>query len=240
MKNLFLTLIFCSLFIGNLFCQNEKERNWSVEIGFGITEFQTETYFKDADTTFYGTFGNSALTPTLRLSRKFQLSKNEKFSIQPFVGFTILGTNNNAREEISRFKMDTTVYFVMEDGGSYHIPSLEVGTFFNYTNGKLSFQLGIKSQYHLTVYGSYPLDYSPNRIRINPHVSPDSNDLKYEKEPLSNFSANAGLRVQYDFNQFLIAAEGWYGLTNLSVSEADWYENEIHENNIRLMFGYRF
>jgi hypothetical protein len=37
----------------------------------------------------------------------------------------------------------------------------------------------------------------------------------------------------------LIATEYWQGVTDLSLAKADWFENDVYENNIHLMFGYK-
>lgn len=238
MKNQILIFLCITLFYGNTFGQDSKNHHWTIEIGPVKSYFSTEINITDSPIPHYAQLTNSRFLPAIRLARQLPIGKTD-FAFQPFVGASISGANKGSIDN-DVLRINNTNYFVSMNRGEFKLYHLEFGSFINYKINNFDIQLGINNRYHLDYQVFVTLDYAPERIRLLPSPSPDSNELAYSNEQVTNFSTNAGLRLQYTWSRFVFGAETWYGLTNLSVAEADWFQNEVYENSFRLMFGYKF
>jgi hypothetical protein len=237
MKNLLFTILICLLFNSNIFCQNEKKRNWSVEFGVVKSYITSEMNIPTSDLEHKAKLNNRLLLPSLRLSRNIKI-KESRFSVKPFLGLSVIGASRGTIDNKS-FQLDTTTYFFSTQT-AFRMYYSELGSFVNYSIRNFDFQFGIKGQYALIYYSTLTLDLVPQRVRLAPTPAADSRELSYEGDRLANFSANAGFRVQYNWRRFTIATEYWQGLTDLSSARGDWFTNDVYENNLRFMVGYRF
>jgi hypothetical protein len=237
MKNLLLTVTLCSFFIGNLFGQNEKGRNWTMEIGGTKSYMNSTVTIINTNEVYTARLNYSNLLPTFRINRNIHFQKNT-FSIQPFIGVSIIGMSRG-KMNANVFQIDTSIYFFSINRATVRMHYLELGSFLNYRIKNFDIQLGLKGQYLLLYRANITLDYSPQRVRLIPTPSPDNSELEPSTKNLAHFSANAGLRIQYHWKRFTIATEYWQGITDLSLAETNWFENDAYENNIRLMFGYK-
>lgn len=236
-KHYLLIFLLSTFFIGNLAGQELENRNWLFEFGLVKSYMSSTLDIADTEAIYKAKLNYNWLLPSLRLSRKIDFKK-QSFSIKPFIGFAILGGNRGSFNKAT-FQLDSTTYFLSIFGARYQIYHAEFGNFFNYTIKNFDIQFGLKGQYLLGKSIIATLDYSPQRVRLIPTPSPDNNELRYSGKRLADFSANAGLRIQYNWKRFSFATEYWQGLTDLSVAESDWFKNDIYEHNFRLMLGYR-
>jgi hypothetical protein len=114
------------------------------------------------------------------------------------LGAAIIGMNRGTMSE-NVFQIDTSSYFFSTSGAAIRMHYLELGSFLNYSLKRFDIQFGLKGQYLLLYRGSLSLNYAPQRVRLIPTPSPDSSELNHSiKKNLTNFSANAGLRIQYN------------------------------------------
>lgn len=238
MKNLLFTFFCITVFLGNTFGQDLKNHHWTIEIGPVKSYFSTTLTITDSPIPHYAQLTNSRLLPAIRLARKIPIGKTN-FAFQPFIGASISGANKGAIDN-DVLRVNNTNYFVATTHGEFKLYHLEFGSFINYQIRNFDIQVGLNNRYHLDYRTLITLDYVPERVRLLPSPFADSNELEYTSEQVVNFSTNAGLRLQYTWARFIFGAEAWYGLTNLSVAKADWFQNEVYENSFRLMFGYTF
>lgn len=237
MKNLLFTTLICLLFSINIFCQNEKARNWSVELGGVKSYISSEMIIPASDLEHKAKLNNSRLLPSLRLTRNINIKKS-RFSVKPFLGLSVIGASSGTIDN-KNFQLDTTTYY-LSTRTAFRMYYSELGSFISYSIKNFNFQFGIKGQYLLTYQGIFTLDLVPQRVRLAPTPAADSRELSYEGDRLADFSANAGLRIQYNWKRFSIATEYWQGLTDLSSAQGNWFTNDVYENNLRLMVGYQF
>lgn len=243
MKNVIFTILFLSIFIGNLFCQHEKTQNWSVEIGgiynqwYPIYDLNNQT-----DTILYGRWTKFRVMPSLRINRQFQVT--EAFYLKPFIGAAVNGTQTDipfTPQTIdsvnllppNNFEPPTSLAY-------YYMPQIEIGTFADFAFKKSNLQLGLKAQYHLTLWTNHVRMIFPDE----PFTLNDLMNAEYRKYTLDNsfrrFNMSLGIRYQYNLQRFLIAFEGWYGMRDITPSNPSNIETKIHTTNLRLMFGYKF
>lgn len=237
-KDYLLTILLCTFFIGNIFGQESEERNWSIEFGVVKSYMNSTLDFENTETNYKARLNYSWLLPTLRLSRHINF-KNNAISLKPFIGFSILGVNKGSFNKGS-FHIDSTTYFLSTMGTEFQLYYGEFGSFISYSVGQFDFQFGLKGQYLLGTNTLITSDYIPGRVRLTPTPLPDNQELNYSGKKLTDFSANLGLKIQYNWNRFTFATEYWQGITNLSSAEGDWFSNKIYEYNFRLMLGYKF
>jgi hypothetical protein len=244
MKNLIFTITLCVFFIGNAFGQNEENRKWSVEIGGSTGQLFSKTVYAPTnfDTTVYRNWTKVRPMPTVKLTRTFNTSRIIRSNIQAFVGFSVIGTETNAENftNLSATNLPKVPFFIQETGNKYYyIPSLEMGSFFNFPIKNFQIGVGLKGQYHLKLWTN---DYylKGEIVSTNPLIYNTENVYYDLKTMFTRLSADAGFRVQYNWNRFLIAAEGWYGMTNISKFEYDGIDYRQNATNVRLMIGYRF
>jgi hypothetical protein len=244
MKNLLFTIIICLFFVGNAFGQNEENRKWSVEIGGSTEQLFSKTVYAPTnfDTTIYRNSTKIRPMPTVKITRAFNNSGTIRSNIQAFVGFSIIGTETSSENPTHLFatNLPEVPFFINEmENKYYYIPSLEMGSFFNFPIKNFQIGVGLKGQYHLKLWTND--HYLKATITSTNPVVYTSENVYYDLETMfTRLSANAGFRVQYSLNHFLIAAEGWYGMTNISKFEYDGIDYRQYETNVRLMVGYQF
>lgn len=237
MSNQIFTFLGIILFIGNAFGQTEKDRKWSVEAGLLNSAFDVEMTILPSNKVLNTKLKHSLFFPKVGVNRRIDF-KNSKFSIQPFVGVSMIGANRDI--ESIPFEVDSATYFLSTRGGSFQFVYLDFGSFLNYSFHNIDFQFGIKGQYFLDYSAVISLDYSPQRVRLLPNPSPDGNELQYDGKRLADFTACAGFRIQYNFKRYFFATEFWQGLTDLSLAESDWFENKVFQHNFGVSFGFKF
>lgn len=241
MKNLLLILIFCSLFIGNTFGQNEENRKWLVEIGGSTGQLFSKMTYDDTNIDSTIAYNSIKFQPKLvfRISRKIKTTKTAHSYIKLFIGTSIIGTETEKQQSIFNLTNLGTPTTITESV-YYFIPNVELGALLNYPIGNIDIEVGIKGQRHLDLSTNHY--YILSRMVTVGNMEQMTREKRiYQLENLfSKYSANAGFRVQYNLNRFLIAAEGWYGITNLSKLELNGINYRQNETNVRLMFGYKF
>lgn len=227
----------CGGSIPVVFAEEIKVFKWSIELGGVKSYITSEMNIPTSDLEHKAKLNNRLLLPSLRLIRIINI-KECRFSVSPFIGLSAIGASRGTIDNKS-FQLDTTTYFFSTQT-PFRLYHSEIGSFVNYTIRSFNIQFGIKGQYALIYYSTLTLDLVPNRVRLAPTPAADSRELSYEGDRLTNFSANAGFRIQYNWRRFSVAVEYWQGLTDLSSAESDWFTNDVYENNLRLMVGYRF
>ncbi|MFK7949218.1 MAG: hypothetical protein AB8G11_16625 [Saprospiraceae bacterium] len=163
MKNLIFTFLCITLFIGNTFGQNEKTRKWSVEIGGVYNQWHQVYNIQNGstDTTLFGRWAKLRVMPSLRINRQFQLS--ESVYLKPFIGASVSGTQS----DISFSPLSASDFLLgnrpvrAASLAYYYLPQIEVGTFADAVFRKSNLQLGIKAQYHLTLWTNHTYTYIP-------------------------------------------------------------------------------
>lgn len=244
MKNLLFTITLCLLFIGNIFGQNEENRKWLVEIGASAGQLFSKTVYAPTnfDTTVYRNWTKVRPMPVVKISRTFNISRMFNSNIQSFVGFSVIGTETGLENPTHLFatNLPNVPFFIQEKRNKYYyIPSLEMGSFLNFSIKNFQIGVGLKGQYHLKLWTND--HYLKGEIVSTNPIILNSENVYYDLETIfTRLSADAGLRVQYPCNRFIIAAEGWYGMTNISKFEYDGIDYRQNETNMRLMIGYRF
>ncbi|NJN78485.1 MAG: hypothetical protein HC803_09305 [Saprospiraceae bacterium] len=244
MKNLLLTIAFCAFFIGNIFSQNEKSRNWAVEMGGSTGQLFSKIIYAptNLDTTIYHNWTKFRPMPTVKISRTFNTSGTIHSTIQTFVGFSVIGTETDWEEptSITATNLPEVPFFIREPENTYYyIPSLEMGSFFNFPIKNFEIGVGLKGQYHLKLWTND--HYLKTEVTsMNPTIYTSENVYYDLTTVFTRLSVDAGLRVQYNFNRFFMATEGWYGMTNISKFQYDGIDYRQNETNVRLMVGYRF
>ncbi len=238
MKNLLLIFLLGVLYNGETFGQEVEKRNWSIEFGFVKSYINSNLKITNNEEKYKAKLKYNWIFPSLKLARRIDLENGSK-SITPFIGFAILGANSGSINK-GTFQLDSTTYFLSTNGTEVQLYFGEIGSFINYSIKSFDFQFGLKAQYLLGSDAIVTTDYVPQRVRLFPTPSPDNRELNYSGERLTDFSANVGLRVQYNWKRFLFATEYWQGFTDLSLAESEWFSNDIYEYNFRLMLGYKF
>lgn len=237
MKNLISTFLLSFIFIGNIFCQTEKNRKWSVEAGLLSSSFDVEMIILPSNEILNTKLSHSLFLPNLHLNRHIDL-KESSFSFQPFIGVSMIGGDRDIKK--IDFEVDSITYFLSTEFSSFHLFYLDLGSFINYSFHNIDFQFGIKVQYLLDQMSGSSLSYVATRVRLMPNPSPASNELRYDGKRLTDFTACAGLRMQYNFKHYFFSTEFWQGLTDLSVAESHWFTNDIYIRSFGVSFGLKF
>ncbi len=203
--------------------QTKWHSGFSLEAGAGYNTFEivSKIYYFNTTTTFRRTA--FAVQPTIRLSYRFSLSKKDstKFLLAPFVGYYIFGGKSST--EVNGYK-DVYKFSSIEAG---IIPSMQVYKQF-YAGG------GIKGQYVFSAKQKY---YG---VLNQPDSEPRTWKTKDVSELYYSFACNAGWQLKYRIDKFTIAAEGWYGLSDLFALQIDLVDVRAMENNYRILIGYNF
>lgn len=166
----------------------EKNRNISVILSGGITYSMLHWTTKSEGNLNRKTF---SIKPAfnVRLLRRFN-----KFSLEPFIGYTVFGGKSNKEEND------------YED--QYWFYSLEYGSVFMYKLPLFDIGIGLKGNTHIKSISRY---YGS--------LYADNNGAEWEREDWTNefprASLDLGITMQYSYNRFLVGTEIWGSLTNL-------------------------
>jgi hypothetical protein len=189
--------------------------------GYNTMNIASANHYFNTDTSYSRTtFG---IQPAIRLSYAFSLSKKDstRFFLSPFIGYYIFG--GKSRTEANGYK-DVYKFNSLEAGV---IPSMRV-----YKG--LYAGAGVKGQYIFSVQQKY---YG---ILNQPDSIPRSWETKNQSDIYYSCAWNAGVQLKYRVKHFTVAAEGWFGLSNLFSLESDLVTVHTTENNYRVMIGYNF
>lgn len=196
-----------------IFSQEKKNRieGFGIEAGLGYNTMKIETFtFLGKDTTLkYNRFW---MQPCIRLHYDFKIWKmGEKNSmkLKTILGYYSFG---------GKLKPDTQGNSEIISFGSIELAA------------GLAFDIGGFLQFTPSLKAQYVFSATSRPIRVNGGI-PQRNIMKYTN-PLAS---SAGLQIRYKFRRFTVAAEGWYGLTDLIKDKT-----KAGEINYRLMLGYEF
>jgi len=241
MKNLIFTKLLFLTILGSLYGQTEKSPVWSVEIGASYGQLYSNVVYDkmSLDTTIHRSWTKFRPMPVFKVTRSFETKGIINSTIQPFISFSVIGTETDWEETLLGSNSPNVPFFINAEAYTYYyIPSIEVGSFWNFAIQDFEIGLGIKGQTHLKLWTN---DHYLNvQTTSEPFVFNSENVFFTRKTMYRLLSANFGGKVQYNFNRFLIAIEGWYGFTNLSKLDLNGLEYREMETNFRLMVGYKF
>jgi hypothetical protein len=222
-KSCFVFLFACVIAIVPLRAQTKWYNGLAIETGAGYNTMSiaTANHYFNTDTSYSRTtFG---IQPAIRLSYEFALSQKDstRFFLAPFIGYYIFG--GKSRTEANGYK-DVYKFNSLEAG---IIPSMRV-----YKG--LYAGIGIKGQYIFSVRQKY---YG---ILNQPDSVPRTWETRDQSDIYYLYAGNAGVQLKYRVKHITIAAEGWFGLSNLFSLKSDLVDVRTTENNYRIMIGYSF
>jgi hypothetical protein len=203
-------IMFLFIIISNVYSQDRFYNGIGIELGLGHNQLMWSV--KNGQS---GDRSNFYLKPSVRLSYYKNIYKN--ISVQPFVGFIQFG---------GRSDTDTNGY-----KDKYTFDCIDFGFNVDYPINSIVFGFGIKANHHLNV---------TNRSYGN--LLDDPNDRHWQNSDMSfifrKWSSDLGIRIGYKFiDHFSVYFESWFGITDLAKSK--WNGLYIHQNNYRLLIGYR-
>jgi hypothetical protein len=153
-----------------------------------------------------------ALTPEARL--KYDIQLTDKFTCIPFVGYNRFGGYNDKThfDQNGIGQVESAIWF----------DALDVGFFTIYIVSDFSFGIGYKAN---RLFKAMVVSYFPN-------MPTDYSDVT---DGYRTWSHDAGLRVSYRLSHYSIAAESWFGISDL---ESNSEVHNIRQNHFRLLLGY--
>jgi hypothetical protein len=155
-----------------------------------------------------------ALTPEVRLKYNFQIIEN--VNCIPFVGYNRFG----GKSEDSHPGPNGSDYAQSD----IWVDALEIGLFTTYALSDFSFGIGYKANRNFKVMGWYTF---PNAPTWNIDFTPS----------FPTFSHDVGFRVSYRLSNYNIAAESWFGVTDLG-GTGYLVQTDIRQNHFRILVGY--
>ena len=200
-----------------------SEGKGSIEIGLGYNKF-----FGFEPNEIYGrektSFSLNAfyLTPTIRLN--YQMEPLKYLTLRPFIGYDVFGgleKSESSNEFVEANELVGPLFY-----------SIEIGIVTSYKF--FDFQIGGGIKYN-------------NHLKISHKVLDEFNltDTWFAKE-----SVDLGLRLSYAIEDFTIASEFWFSITDLASfqnTEFDDYMNydnneyyDFNKNRFVLLIGYQF
>ncbi len=244
---LFFTLLF---FVNGvlLFAQEGKKlyKGFGIEVGVGANVINSKTTFIQSPPGSYSISHQGTLIPipymapdvertklfvqpTARIYYSFRLYRfleTVKLKMPVFIGYYSFGskTVNTIFLDDPTLSQPTTIIDLFR--------TLEFGINPCIDFKKLQIGLLLKEQYIFS---------ATERIDMVGGGHPSYWTEVYKSKDYKNFAMSTGMKLKYSVKGFSIAAEMWFGLTNLTAHQNIGFANVvITENNCRFLFGYEF
>ncbi len=203
-------IAFSSLYCPDSFSQTTSiTHGLGIEVGLGHNQLFWKATDVSADRT------RLSFKPSVRLSYQKSVARLRWI---PFVGFDVFGGRSGT--DSSGYKDRIWLY------------AIDFGNILQYPVRSFTAGFGFKVNRHVKT--------------VNEHfgsvIDPPNTRRTWQKSSMDFFfkdwSANLGVRLDHSFSgHFVIAAEGWLGLTHLQKGSLDFLS--IRENHYRFLVGYR-
>lgn len=219
-----LLLFFCTLqfaIIGKSQVTN-SENNISLELGLGYNTINMEAIPLSGEK-IKNNRNQFSILPSFKVKYSlplFEINNNSTFELTPFVGYNMFG--GKSKKESNGYK------------DKFRLQALEIGFLPTYSvNEYFKFYAGFKSQYILSSKLKYYGAIADSDGTERTWKTNNQNDL------IKDIAFSLGVGFNYMIERFSIGIETWQGITNLSALENNNVNLKIHENNYRLIVGYR-
>lgn len=166
-----------------------------------------------------------SIMPSIRISYNHQ--QFSKIGLYSFLGYNIFGGFSKLEPSVTI--SDANVRYKDQ----YQFKNFEAGLFGLYSISKVRMGIGAKINYHLRVDNKYYYENHPNGLN-----GWQTGDAAFF---FKDWSMDAGLRVEYPvFQDLILGAESWFGLTDLSKNEFNDVNMLVRQNHFRLIAGFQF